>query len=250
MTRSRHSAGLASLTKRVWPRLTLTFARCASRTAPMKSTIVRLHARSCANTPMRRFNSRASVPVAQGIKQDEEYAGVKPIEERHRINEASLDRWMRQNIEDYLGPLNVLQFKGGQSNPTYRLNRPGASYVMRRKPFGKLLPSAHAVDREFRVISALHNQGFPVARPYALCIDDEVIGSAFYVMSMEEGRVFWNPTLQSQSRQDRRLIFTDKIKTLARLPAYNPAEISFVPFGYPCTHFFPPIHRRTQPHPP
>src|SRR6476469_3882933 len=246
MTRSRHSAGLASLTKRVWPRLTLTFARCASRTAPMKSTIVRLHARSCANTPMRRFNSRASGPVAQGIKQDEEYAGVKPIEERHRINEASLDRWMRQNIKDYLGPLNVLQFKGGQSNPTYRLDTPGASYVMRRKPFGKLLPSAHAVDREFRVISALHNQGFPVARPSALCIDDEVIGSAFYVMSMEEGRVFWNPTLQSQSPRERSPIFTDKIRTLARLHSYHPEKIGLGDFGKPGNYFARQIDRWTK----
>src|SRR5258708_22639012 len=141
MTRSRHSGGLASLTKRVWPRLTLTFARCASRTAPMKSTIVRLHARSCANTPTRRFNSQASGPVAQGIKQDEEYAGVKPIEERHRINEAGLDRWMRQNIEDYLGPLNTLQFKGGQSNPTYRLATPRAFYRFAPQTIRQLAPS-------------------------------------------------------------------------------------------------------------
>jgi len=181
--------------------------------------------------------------VAQGVKQDEEYAGVKPIEERHRIDEASLDRWMRRNIERYVGPPKVLQFKGGQSNPTYRLDTPGASYVMRRKPFGKLLPSAHAVDREFRVISALHKQGFPVARPYALCIDDQVIGSAFYVMSMEQGRVFWNPTLQSQSRRDRPLIFADKIKTLARLHSYDPEEIGLGDFGKPGNYFARQVDR-------
>src|SRR5262249_50801481 len=95
---------------------------------------------------------------------------------------------MAGNVEGYQGPLTVLQFKGGQSNPTYRLDTPDRSYVMRRKPFGKLLPSAHAVDREFRVIAALGKQGFPVARAYALCTDDSVIGAAFYIMSMEEGR--------------------------------------------------------------
>ena len=124
------------------------------------------------------------------------------------------------------GPLTVLQFKGGQSNPTYRLDTPGRSYVMRRKPFGKLLPSAHAVDREFRVISALGKQGFPVAKAYALCTDDAVIGAAFYIMSMEEGRVFWDPTLPSQTPEARRKIFTSKIETLAKLHTYRSARRS------------------------
>ena len=137
--------------------------------------------------------------MAEGVRSDEEFSGTKPVEERHRIDEARLDGWMREHVEGYQGPLTVLQFKGGQSNPTYRLDTPDRSYVMRRKPFGKLLPSAHAVDREFRVIAALGKQGFPVAKAYALCTDDAVIGAAFYIMSMEEGRVFWDPTLPSQT---------------------------------------------------
>ena len=128
--------------------------------------------------------------MAEGVRSDEEFSGTKPVEERHRIDEARLDGWMGEHVEGYRGPLSVLQFKGGQSNPTYRLDTPSRSYVMRRKPFGKLLPSAHAVDREFRVIAALGKQGFPVAKAYALCTDDAVIGAAFYIMSMEEGRVF------------------------------------------------------------
>ncbi len=140
-----------------------------------------------------------SASVADGVRKDEEFSGTKPVEERHRIDEISLDRWMQANVEGYQGPLVVLQFKGGQSNPTYRLDTPGRSYVMRRKPFGKLLPSAHAVDREYRVIAALSKQGFPVAKAYALCTDDNVIGAAFYIMSMEEGRVFWDPALPSQN---------------------------------------------------
>src|SRR5438477_12355489 len=115
-----------------------------------------------------------SKPAA--LPPDDAYTGTKPVEERHRIDEAKLDSCLTNNVEGYRGPLTVLQFKGGQSNPTYRLNTAGQSYVLRRKPFGKLLPSAHAVDREFRVISALYKAGFPVARPYALCSDDSVIG--------------------------------------------------------------------------
>src|ERR1700758_4769170 len=138
---------------------------------------------------------------------------------------------MREHVEGYQGPLTVLQFKGGQSNPTYRLDTPAASYVLRRKPFGKLLPSAHAVDREFRVISKLRQQGFPVAQPYALCMDDSVIGAAFYVMSMEPGRVLWDPTLPSIPREQRRAMFTSKIATLAQLHSYDPHQIGLGDFG-------------------
>ena len=163
--------------------------------------------------------------MADGVRKDEEFSGTKPVEERHRFDELRLEAWMRDNVEGYQGPLIVLQFKGGQSNPTYRLNTPKRSYVMRRKPFGKLLPSAHAVDREYRVIAALGKQGFPVAKAYALCQDDSIIGAAFYIMSMEEGRVFWDPTLPSQTPDDRRKIFTSKIETLAKLHMFDPQAI-------------------------
>jgi aminoglycoside phosphotransferase (APT) family kinase protein len=184
--------------------------------------------------------------VADGVRNDEEFSGTKPVEERHRIDEASLDRWMRENVEGYAGPLTVAQFKGGQSNPTYRLDTPGRSYVMRRKPFGKLLPSAHAVDREFRVIAALGKQGFPVAKAYALCIDDAVIGAAFYIMSMEEGRVFWDPTLPSQTPEARRAIFTSKIETLAQLHSYEPDAIGLGDFGKPGNYFARQVDRWTK----
>jgi aminoglycoside phosphotransferase (APT) family kinase protein len=184
--------------------------------------------------------------VADGVKNDEEFSGTKPVEERHRIYEASLDRWMQANVEGYAGPLTVAQFKGGQSNPTYRLDTPGRSYVMRRKPFGKLLPSAHAVDREFRVIAALGPQGFPVAKAYALCTDDAVIGAAFYIMSMEEGRVFWDPTLPSQPPEMRRAIFTSKIETLAKLHSYEPEAIGLGDFGKPGNYFARQVDRWTK----
>ena len=107
--------------------------------------------------------------MADGVRKDEEFSGTKPVEERHRFDELRLDAWMRENVEGYEGPLVVLQFKGGQSNPTYRLDTAsGRSFVMRRKPPGKLLPGAHAVDREARVMSALGSQGFPVPRIHGL----------------------------------------------------------------------------------
>ncbi|MFT6671847.1 MAG: aminoglycoside phosphotransferase (APT) family kinase protein [Afipia broomeae] len=168
------------------------------------------------------------------------------VEERHRIDDVRLDAWMRENVEGYQGPLTVLQFKGGQSNPTYRLNTPTKSYVMRRKPFGKLLPSAHAVDREFKVIAALHAQGFPVARAYALCMDDAVIGAAFYIMSMEEGRVFWNPTLPSLEPKERHAVFTSKIETLAKLHSYDPEKIGLGDFGKPGNYFARQVDRWTK----
>jgi aminoglycoside phosphotransferase (APT) family kinase protein len=184
--------------------------------------------------------------VTDGVKKDEEFSGTKPVEERHRVDEQHLDGWMRENVEGYHGPLTVLQFKGGQSNPTYRLDTPGRSYVMRRKPFGKLLPSAHAVDREFRVIAALGRQGFPVAKAYALCTDDAVIGAAFYIMSMEEGRVFWDPLLPSLAPEMRRAIFTSKIETLAKLHTYDPQAIGLGEFGKPGNYFARQVDRWTK----
>ena len=104
------------------------------------------------------------------------FSGTREVDPRHALDSDRLDAWMRDNVEGYAGPLTIRQFKGGQSNPTYELTTPGRTYVLRRKPPGTLLPSAHAVDREYRVISALHGQGFPVARPYALCMDETVAG--------------------------------------------------------------------------
>jgi len=184
--------------------------------------------------------------LAEGVRTDEEFSGTRPVEERHRIDEVRLDGWMRVHVADYQGPLTVQQFKGGQSNPTYKLDTPARSYVLRRKPFGKLLPSAHAVDREFRVIAALGAQGFPVAKAYALCTDDAVIGSAFYIMSMEEGRVFWDPTLPSQPPDQRAAIFRSKIETLARLHQFEPQEIGLGDFGKPGNYFARQVDRWTK----
>jgi aminoglycoside phosphotransferase (APT) family kinase protein len=167
------------------------------------------------------------------IKSEEVFSGTKPVETKHRLDESRLANWMSSNIPGYTGPLRVSQFKGGQSNPTYRLDAASTSYVLRRKPPGRLLPSAHAVDREFRVISALHNAGFPTPRPYALCTDDTVLGTMFYVMSMEEGRVFWDGALPDLDNAGRRAVYAAEIQALAELHRFDPDAIGLSDFGRP-----------------
>src|SRR5262249_10501381 len=221
----------------------LGFAHCGSQTGPTRCTIVRSRAWRwrAIQTESPDAMSGDKKPSAETI-----FAGVKPVEERHRIDQVRLEAWLESNIADYRGPLTLWQFKGGQSNPTYRLDTPGGSYVLRRKPFGKLLPSAHAVDREFRVISVLFAAGFPVAKPYALCLDQGVIGAAFYVMSMIDGRVFWNAALPELSIEDRRAIYDSEIATLARLHRYDAAALGLGDFGKPGNYFGRQIERWTK----
>jgi len=177
---------------------------------------------------------------------DSEFSGTKNVEEKHRIDEARLAAWMKANVEDFEGSLQLSQFKGGQSNPTYRIDTPRRAYVLRRKPFGKLLPSAHAVDREYRVINALHRQGFPVPKTFGLCSTDEVIGSHFYVMALVEGRIFWNQQLPSVHRQERWPIYVSEIQTLAKLHNFDPASIGLGDYGRPGNYFARQVDRWTK----
>jgi aminoglycoside phosphotransferase (APT) family kinase protein len=172
--------------------------------------------------------------------------GTKDVAESHRFDEAALVRWMQANVEGFEGPLEVRQFKGGQSNPTYQLITPGKKYVLRRKPPGKLLPSAHAVDREFKVISALHPTGFPVARPYGLCTDDSVIGTWFYIMDMVEGRILWDQTLPASPPAERNAIFRAKIKTLADLHNTDYVKVGLEDYGRPGNYMSRQVDRWTK----
>jgi aminoglycoside phosphotransferase (APT) family kinase protein len=172
--------------------------------------------------------------------------GTKEVAESHRFDESRLAAWMQANVEGYAGPLEVRQFKGGQSNPTYQLVTPTKKYVMRRKPPGKLLPSAHAVDREFRVISALYPTGFPVARPYGLCVDESVIGTMFYIMDMVEGRILWDQTLPSYQPAERHAIYMAKLKTLADLHNTDYVKVGLSDFGRPGNYFARQIDRWTK----
>ena len=131
----------------------------------------------------------------------------------------------------FAGPITLSQFKGGQSNPTYLVETPARRYVLRRKPPGKLLPSAHAVDREYRVIGALYAQGFPVAEPIVYCADEAVIGTAFFVMSHVEGRVFWEAEMPSSNPAERAQVYDAMNATLARLHSYDPAAIGLADYG-------------------
>jgi len=154
----------------------------------------------------------------------EQFIGTKPVEERHRIDTAALEKYLGFRIGK------IEQFKGGQSNPTYKIND---QYVLRRKPPGKLLPSAHAVDREFKVISALHKVGFPVARPHVLCEDDKVIGTAFYVMEYVEGRVLWDPALPGMTRKQRAAIWDEKNRVISELHRIDYRAVGLEDFGKP-----------------
>jgi aminoglycoside phosphotransferase (APT) family kinase protein len=165
------------------------------------------------------------------------FTGTKPVEERHRIDEAALLAWLSRHVEGFAGPLEVRQFKGGQSNPTYQLVTPGHRYVLRRKPPGKLLASAHAVDREYRVIAALHPTGFPVARPWALCTDESIIGTMFYVMDHVEGRIEWDGRLPGYAPERRRAIYDAMNATLAALHTSDVAAVGLADFGKPGNYF-------------
>jgi aminoglycoside phosphotransferase (APT) family kinase protein len=180
-------------------------------------------------------------PSAQDLN-----SGTKAVEETHKFDEARLHDWLKANVAGYEGPLEVRQFKGGQSNPTYQLVTPAKKYVLRRKPPGKLLPSAHAVDREFKVISALGTTAFPVAKAYALCMDPEVIGTIFYVMGMVEGRILWDGTLPEYAPDQRRAIYDAQIKTLADLHNTDYAAIGLSDFGKPGNYFGRQIDRWTK----
>jgi aminoglycoside phosphotransferase (APT) family kinase protein len=159
---------------------------------------------------------------------------------------APLEAWLAANISGFAGPLAARRFKGGQSNPTYLLETPGKRYVLRRKPSGKLLPSAHAIEREFRVTGALASAGFPVATPYALCADDTVIGVPFFVMAHVEGRIFWQPYAPGPSGQDRAALFDSMNATIAHLHGFDIAALGLADFGRPKGYVTRQVQRWTK----
>lgn len=148
-----------------------------------------------------------------------------------------LEAWLRAHVADYAGPLTVERFAGGQSNPTYKLLTRDRSYVLRRKPPGVLLPGAHAIEREYRVVAALGAQDFPVATLYGLCLDETVIGTPFYVMEMVEGRIFWDTALPDESPSERAACFAAMNATLARLHGFDPAALGLADFGRTGNYF-------------
>ncbi len=169
-----------------------------------------------------------------------------PVREAHRFDERRLSDWLAGHIPGFEGPLTVEQFQGGQSNPTYRLTTPSRRYVLRRKPPGRLLPSAHAVDREYRIMTALHGSGVPVAKTHALCTDDGVIGTTFFVMDYVEGRVFWDPLLTDQTPAERAAIFDELNRVIATLHRVDYAARGLADYGRPGNYFVRQIDRWTK----
>jgi aminoglycoside phosphotransferase (APT) family kinase protein len=173
----------------------------------------------------------------------QDFSGTKPVEERQQFDVARLERYLKDKIADFRGPMTVEQFKGGQSNPTYKLLTPEKNYVLRRKPAGKLLASAHAVDREYKVITALHTTDVPVAKTHVLCEDDAVIGTAFYVMDCVDGRVMWDPALPGMMPEQRSTIFAEMNRVIAALHQVDYNAIGLADYGKPGNYFSRQIDR-------
>lgn len=168
-----------------------------------------------------------------GVSAEVEFAGTTAVREAHRFDEARLAQWLAGHVAGYSGPLTVEQFKGGQSNPTYKLLTPGKTYVLRRKPPGQLLKGAHAVEREAQVLQALKTVDFPVAQVYGVCTDDTVIGTWFYVMDCVNGRIFWDVTFPGVDRSDRPRYFDAMNLALARLHCVRYRDIGLGEYGRP-----------------
>ena len=175
----------------------------------------------------------------------EEFAGTMAVAEAQRFDEAALERYLSAHAPGFTAPLaQVQQFRGGQSNPTFLLSAgDGQQYVLRRKPAGTLLPSAHAVEREFRVIGALHPTGFPVARPVCLCEEAGIIGSAFYIMSYVAGRNFWDPALPGMTPLQRAAIYDEMNRVLVQLHTLDFAAAGLADYGKPGNYFARQIGR-------
>ncbi|MED5347849.1 MAG: phosphotransferase family protein, partial [Pseudomonadota bacterium] len=162
---------------------------------------------------------------------------LTPVREAHKFNEAALSQYMSAHVDGFSGPLTVQQFEGGQSNPTFQLITPERTYVMRKQPPGELLPSAHQVDREYKVMNALWDTPVPVPKMYCLCEDTSIIGTKFYVMEMVEGRLFTETRLPNSSKSERKAIYLDLARVLAELHNVDPNQVGLGEFGRPGNYY-------------
>lgn len=169
--------------------------------------------------------------------------GTTPVREGYAFDEGALAEWMRAHVPEFAGPIDVAQFRGGQSNPTYRLTTRGRSYVLRRKPPGVLLPGAHAIEREAKVLLGLARADFPVAHVFGLCEDASVIGTPFYVMEMVEGRIFWDATFPGLSNDERAACFDAMNATIAHLHSIDAVAVGLAEHGRPGNYFARQIAR-------
>jgi aminoglycoside phosphotransferase (APT) family kinase protein len=178
----------------------------------------------------------------------EEFMGTKPVAERQKVDLGALSDYMHKHVDGFTGDLHIEQFKGGQSNPTFMLTAGAQRYVLRTKPApaAKLLPSAHAIEREFRVMDALSKAGFPAARQYALCEDEEVIGRAFYIMEFMDGRVLWDQSMPDMSNAERAAHYDEMNRVIAQLHTIDYKAIGLETYGKPGNYFGRQIDRWTR----
>lgn len=169
-----------------------------------------------------------------------------PPDDAGDLDLGALDRWMMDHVTGYVGPATLAKFPAGQSNPTYRIDSESGPYVLRRKPFGMLLPSAHAVDREYRLLAALHPTGYPVPQPFALCTDARILGADFYVMEFVSGRTLADGALPAATPGERRATYEAIIDALARLHSIDPASVGLGTFGRPGNYFERQVRRWTE----
>lgn len=172
--------------------------------------------------------------------------GTTPVRQGFELDVVRLTDWMTAHVESFAGPLRLEQFRGGQSNPTYKIITPERCYVLRRKPSGVLLKGAHAIEREAAVLEALAPEGFPVARLYGLCEDDSVTGTSFYVMEWVDGRIFWDATLPQVARDERASYFDALNRTIAQLHTIDYEKVGLGRFGRAGNYFERQIARWTQ----
>ncbi len=184
--------------------------------------------------------------MTEAINADEAFVGTVEPEGADRLDEARLTEWMRANVTGFQGPLHLTKFKGGQSNPTYKIEAASGNYVLRRKPFGPLLPSAHAVDREYKVQNALNKAGFPAARQFGLCTDDSVVGSWFYIMDMVDGKTIWDGAMPGAAPAYRRDTYFAMIDTLAALHNVDVEAVGLTDYGKPGNYFGRQVDRWTK----
>ncbi|RZI42252.1 phosphotransferase family protein [Herbaspirillum sp. HC18] len=178
----------------------------------------------------------------------EEFMGTRPVSDRQKFDLPAMQAYMREHVEGFSGELSVEQFKGGQSNPTFKLTAGGKSYVLRTKPgpAAKLLASAHAIDREFRVMDALNKAGFPAAKQYSLCLDESIIGRAFYIMEFVDGRVLWDQSMPGMTPAERAAHYDEMNRVIAQLHTIDYAAIGLADYGKPGNYFMRQIDRWTK----
>ncbi|MEH6476634.1 MAG: phosphotransferase [Sneathiella sp.] len=172
-----------------------------------------------------------------------DFSGTMDVQDRHQIDAAVLEDYMSKHVDGFTSPLEIRQFKGGQSNPSYLLVTPSKKYVLRKKPPGVLLPSAHAVDREYKVITGLNTTDVPVPRTYCLCMDEQIVGTIFYIMDFVDGDIEWDPALPHFTNDERSAVFNSMNASIAKLHKVDYKAAGLEDFGKPTDYLARQINR-------